>query len=168
MKYKTRNELKGSLDEVLEILMDRSRDPEVYPNISNNRRTRWEKSENTIHCEYLVCGNGDIPKPLRMIAFPHMFTWREIGCWDMSCHVYNYQLKPFFFSDIVHAYGIIKLYEDGPERVVRELEGEIRIDLPLLGPLASKTIVEYMLGNYEKEAREFEIYIRKHRDQKNR
>lgn len=167
MKYKAKQTLKGTLDEVLEIVMDRSRDPDVYPNISSNRRTRWEECGDEIHCEYLVCGNGDIPKPLRFIAAPHMLSWREIGRWDMNSNTYQYHMKPFFFANLINAWGIIRLREDGPESVIRELEGEIRIDLPLVGPLASRTIVGYMLGNYEKEAREFDKYLKRLRETRN-
>ncbi|MFA6450076.1 MAG: hypothetical protein WCX65_11430 [bacterium] len=164
MRYKATHALKGTLDEVLEIVMDRSRDPEVYTNITSNRRTRWEECGDKIHCEYLVCGNGDIPKPLRLIAAPHMFTWRETGHWDMPGHAYHYRLKPFYFANIFKAWGIIRFSENGPESVIRELEGEVRIELPLVGPLASRTIVGYMLGNYEKEAHEFDKYLMRLRE----
>ena len=163
MKYKARNILDGSLQEVLAIAMDRSRDHEKYPNISSCRETRREEKGELIHCEYLLCGNGDIPEPLRPIALPHLLTWREIGCWDTSNNCYSYKLKPLHFSHLVNAWGTIKLIGGEDGKVVRELEGEINIALPVLGNLAARTIIGYMLGNYEKEAKEFDRYLHAHR-----
>lgn len=163
MKYKARNILSGTLQEVLAIAIDRSRDHEKYPNISSCKETRREEAGELLHCEYLLCGNGDIPEPLRPIALPHLLTWREIGCWDTIGNSYSYTLKPLHFAHLVKASGSIKLIDAGGGKVVRELEGEINIALPILGELAARTIIGYMLGNYEKEAKEFDKYLEDHR-----
>jgi hypothetical protein len=166
MKYHARHVLKGSLDEVLEILRDRTRDLMVYPNISRLAQKRWDESDADIHCEYVVCGDGEIPRPLRMICTPNMLSWREIGCWDKKNNRYTYKLRSFHLTHLVHAKGEFRFTPLGDDAVVRELDAEMRIDIPLLGGLAVRTIVAYQLDNYEREARQFDMYLEEHRKKK--
>ena len=166
MKYHARHVLKGTLEEVLEIVMDRSRDPRVYPNITSLRETRRHETDDELTCEYLVCGDGEIPAPLRLIANHNMFTWREHGCWDKKRNIYTYHLKPFYFKHLVHAHGAIKFTPMDGETVLREIDAEMRIDIPLLGGLAAKTIAGYQLDNYRREEKLFHKYLEEHRKKK--
>lgn len=159
MKFKATHLLNGTLPEVLEIVMDRELDPKLYTNLKSVRCVKWHDAGDAIHCEYLVCGVGEIPAPLRIIASPHMLTWREIGCWDVATNTYRYVLRPHYFSSLVHAWGTFRFFEHGPAQVMREIEGEMRIDIPILGHLAAKTIIGYMLESFDNATCKFDNYL---------
>lgn len=163
MRYHVSHTLKGSLDEVIAIISDRTRDPHVYPNISEIQQARWQECEDRILCEYIVRGDGEIPRPLRAICTPNMLAWREIGMWDRSNNTYYYKLKSFFLTNLVHAHGSIRYSQVDDECVMREVNAEMWIDIPLLGNLAARTVANYQMNNYEREARVFDVYLNDYR-----
>jgi hypothetical protein len=167
MKYCAKHILKGSIEEVLEIVQDRSRDPRVYPNISSLEQTVSRETEDEIFCEYCVCGDGDIPKPLRRLASPRVLSWVEVGCWDKKLNSYSYELRPYRFAHLIRARGVIRFTPMPGDAVLRELDAELRIDIPLLGELAARTIVMYQLDNYRREEKAFHTYLEEHRVSKN-
>jgi len=167
MKYCAKHILKGSLEEVLEIVMDRSRDPRVYPNITSLEQTKHHETDKEIFCEFVVRGDGDIPKSLRLLATPKLLTWVETGHWDKKRNSYSYVLRPHHFANIVRAGGMMRFTQLDGDAVLREFEAEMCIDIPFLGVLAAKTIASYQLDNYRREEMMFERYIEECRDRRN-
>ncbi|MEW6201818.1 MAG: DUF2505 family protein [bacterium] len=156
MRYTAKHLLNGTLEEAMMIAKDRTRDERVYPNITSLKQVKWDETDTDIHCEFITRGDGEIPKPLRKLITPKMVSWRETGHWDKKNNTYEYQVKTFYFSNIFQMRGKIRFIPQGNDKILRELEGEIKINLPLLGQLAEKTIVKYQIDNLDKEAKIFE------------
>lgn len=166
MKYGAKHILKGSIEEVIEIIMDRSRDPRVYPNITSVKQTKYRATSDEIFCEFVVRGDGDIPKPLRLLASSKLLTWLEIGHWDKAWNLYTYELRPNYFTNLVRARGSTRFTAISGNAVLREFEAEIWIDIPLLGELAAKTIAKFQLDNYDLEEKMFDRYIEEYREKR--
>lgn len=156
MKYSTKHLLTGTLDEALTIAKDRTRDVKVYPNITSLEQVKWVETNDGVDCEFITRGDGEIPKALQKLITPKMVSWREFGHWDKKTNTYDYTVKTFYFTNVFYMRGKFKFTPQGSDKVLRELEGEIRINIPILGEIAAKTIVKYQLENIDKEAKIFE------------
>jgi len=156
MKYSVKHLLSGTLEEALTIAKDRTRDERVYPNITSLKQVKWEETDTDIYCEFITRGDGEIPKPLRKLITPKMVSWREIGHWDKKNNAYDYKVKTFYFTSVFNMSGKFRFIPQGNDKVLREMEGEIKINIPLLGQIAEKTIVKYQVENLDKEAKIFE------------
>lgn len=156
LDYETRFTFDGSLEEVLTLAKDRTKDTRVYPNITSVKQVLWEETDSHIHVEFIVRGDGEIPEPLRNFISERMLSWREIGTWNKRTNTYQYKVRTFYFSSLFHMTGTLTfspLCDDCVEMVLR---GCIRVDVPVFGAIAEKTIVRYQLANLEKEVEAFQ------------
>lgn len=155
MKYSTEHLLNGTLEEVLSIAQDRTRDERVYPNITSLKQEKWDETDTEIVCQFLTRGDGEIPKALQKLIQPKMVSWREFGRWDKKNNVYDYYVKTFYFTNLFTMNGKFSFIPKSSDTVLRRLDGEIKINLPILGELAAKTIVKFQIENIDKEAKVF-------------
>ncbi len=146
MKYHAKDIIDGPLDKVVEICLDRSRDVRVYTNVTKTKVVKSERKGNKLRVVVETLANGDIPPKLRKLLSPKMLTWTEEGEFDFDKYEYKYRVKTHYFSDLTKITGHFKYYEEDG-KTVRELDGEIKIKIPILGRIAEKKIVEVQKEN---------------------
>ncbi len=149
MKYSTRHVIEGPIADVITVGLDRSRDIKVYPNVTSCIVKKSEKKGNKLFVEIESVGNGDIPEKLRGLINPKMLTWIEKGEFDHDKAEYAYTVRTFYFSNLFVMKGLIKYFKEGEDKTVRTLDGEIKINIPILGAIAEKKIVEIQKANLE-------------------
>ncbi|KAJ8902740.1 hypothetical protein NDN08_006060 [Rhodosorus marinus] len=69
-------------------------------------------------------------------------TWND----EEEPFVQYFDSKPRAFEDIVHSYGSMRMEEDGDDACIQTVEGEMRINLPLI----SRMCEEAAISNLEK------------------
>jgi hypothetical protein len=149
MKYSTRHVIDGTIDDVVLVGLDRSRDVKVYPNVTSCKVVSSEKRGNKLYVKVESIGNGDIPPRLRTLLSPKMLTWIETGEYDYDKKEYKYTVRTFFFANLFGMTGTIRYFKEGEDKTVRTLDGEIKINIPILGAIAEKKIVEIQKVNLE-------------------
>lgn len=148
MKYHVKHYIDGPLDKVVEICLDRSRDVDVYTNVTKTEVKKREQKGSKMRVVVETVANGDIPPKLRKLISPKMLTWTEEGEFDFDKNEYKYRVKTHYFTDVTRITGHFKYYEEDG-KTVRELNGEIKIKIPILGAIAEKKIVQTQKENLE-------------------
>lgn len=166
MKYSTRHVIEGTIDDVVTVGLDRSRDVKVYPNVTSCKVVKSERKGNKLYVKVESVGNGDIPPRLRSLISPKMLTWIETGEFDFDNKEYKYSVRPFYFSSVFNMTGVIRYFKEGEDKTVRTLDGEIKINVPILGWIAEKKIVEIQKVNLELDIRNMREEVRELRKKK--
>ncbi|MFA6451683.1 MAG: hypothetical protein WCX65_19585 [bacterium] len=160
MKYNTRHVIEGAIADVITVGLDRSRDVKVYPNVTSCKVKKSEKKGNKLCVEIETVANGDIPPNLRNLINPKMLTWIETGEFDFDKNEYFYTVRTFYFSNVTKISGLIKYFKEGEDKTIRTLDGEIKINIPILGAIAEKKIVEIQKANLELDIKNMRDEVR--------
>ncbi|HOO57398.1 MAG TPA: DUF2505 family protein [bacterium] len=166
MKYKVRHVIEGTIQEVFEVGMDRSRDVRVYSNVTKSTVKKREQKGDIINIVVETIANGDIPPKLRKLISPKMLTWTETGKYDLSKNTYDYSVKTFYFTNVFSLTGHFEFEEDGKGNTIRTLDGEIKINIPILGQIAEKKIVEIQKENLELDIKSMREEVKALRESK--
>lgn len=146
MKYTVEDVLDGPLDKIVKICLDRSRDTKVYSNITKCTVLKSEDKDGKRFVTVETVANGDIPPKLRHLINPKMLTWTEEGVFDFKTNEYKYKVRTHFFTNVCGISGHFK-YKEKDGKTVRTLDGEVKINIPILGMIAEKKIVEVQKDN---------------------
>ncbi len=160
MKYNARHVIEGPIQDVIAVGLDRSRDVKVYPNVTSCKVRKSEKRGNKLFVEIETVANGDIPEKLRGLINPKMLTWIETGEFNFDKNEYFYSVKTFYFSNVFKCTGLISYFKEGEDKTVRTLDGEIKINIPILGAIAEKKIVEIQKANLELDVKNMRDEVR--------
>jgi len=136
----------GPLEDVIEICLDRSRDVEVYPNVTKTEVLKRETRGSKMYVKVETLANGDIPPKLRKLISPKMLTWTEDGEFDHDKNEYKYTVKTHYFTNVTNIKGHFKYFEKNG-KTVRHLDGEVKINIPILGRIAERKIIEVQKEN---------------------
>lgn len=146
MKYVVEDIIDGPLEDVIKICLDRSRDVDVYPNITKVTIKKSEDRDNKRFLTIETVANGDIPPALRKLINPKMLTWTEEAVHDFKTNDYKYKVRTHFFTNVCSISGHFT-YREKDGKTVRTLNGEVKINIPILGQVAEKKIVEVQKDN---------------------
>ena len=146
MKYTVEDVIDGPLDEVVEICLDRSRDVDVYPNVTKTEVKKRERKGNKMYQKVETLANGDIPPKLRKLISEKMLSWTEEGEFDFDTNEYKYKVKTHYFTNVTKVGGHFKYYEKNG-KTVRHLDGYVNINIPVLGKIAEKKIAQIQKEN---------------------
>lgn len=149
MKYTSSQIIEGPIELVEAVGLDRSRDVKVYPNVTSCKVVKERREGSKRYVTVETVGNGDIPPKLRKLISPKMLTWIEEAEYDFDTKVYKYRVRTFYFSNITKVSGVIKYIKKGENKTLRTLDAEVKIKLPILGPIAEKKIAEIQKANLE-------------------
>ena len=161
MKYTKEDVFDGPFDKVVEICLDRSRDVDVYPNVTKCTVKKRQTEGRITKLVVETVANGDIPKALRKVISPKMLTWIEYGTWDDKEKTYEYRVKTHYFSNITKVGGKFFYSEPEPGKTKRRLEGYVEINMPVLGKIAEKKISEVQKENLEIDVKAIKEEVKK-------
>lgn len=153
MKERGLNVYESDADRYILFSVQREFDTELFRDVTKVDIVRREKVGDKLHIKVVTCANGDIPPALRKLITPKMLTWTETGVWDLTKKVYEYDVKPFFFSNIFKMGGWFRVEQVKPGQLNVHYESDLSINMPLLGGIAEKAILAAQKKNLE-EARD--------------
>lgn len=121
------------------------------PNLSEREELEKHEDERFVRIRARNFAVGFIPKEIRHVVKPHMLSWLEDTVYDKRRHVIDWKITPHFFSSVFSSGGTYKYIDETPERMRREIDGDLTIRIPIVGPLLEKTIVKELKKNMEVE-----------------
>ena len=106
--------------------------------------------------------DGKIPSFGRSVVKPSMLRWIEESTYDKARHRFDYRILPNLpesWRDRFQSQGSYQLAQEGGE-VVRRIEGEIVVRLPLLGRTVEKLLLREVTENFRAEAEAMSALLR--------
>jgi hypothetical protein len=98
--------------------------------------------------------DGKIPSFGRSVVKPSMLRWIEESTFHKAQHRFEYRIVPNLpeaWRDRFSSSGSYRLAQEGPS-LVRKIEGEIVVRVPLLGRTVEKLLVREVTENFRAEA----------------
>jgi hypothetical protein len=157
------------LDQPIAVSADRAQealvDPGFYaalgslPNISAPEVRRWERSPGHVH---LVLGYrfaGELNGPARRILDPAKLSWSQEADVDLAARRTEVLMVPDTYRSLLSFAASYTIEQDGPDRCRQRLAGDLRVNLPLLGPVAERAIAGGVRDNLAATARLIEKHV---------
>jgi hypothetical protein len=102
---------------------------------------------------------GTLSGPARRLLDPSKLTWTQVTEVDLSARRTRVEMVPDHYRDIFTFSGWYELRAEGPGHSSQHLEGDLRVRLPLLGPLAERAIASGIRQNLAATARLLERFV---------
>jgi hypothetical protein len=106
--------------------------------------------------------DGKIPSFGRSVVKPSMLRWIEESTYDRARHRFDYRILPNLpesWRDRFQSQGSYELTQEGSE-VLRRIEGEVVVRVPLLGRTVEKLLVKEVTENFRAEAEAMSAMLR--------
>lgn len=104
---------------------------------------------------------GQLSGPARKLLDTSKLTWTQETNVDLSSRRTEVQMLPDHYEGLFSFEGWYALREDGPARCTQHLEADLRVHLPLVGPLAERAMAIGVRQNLAETARLVERYAAK-------
>jgi hypothetical protein len=102
---------------------------------------------------------GTLNGPARRLLDPAKLTWSQVTDVDLASMRTQVEMVPDNYSQLFSFKGWYELREQGPGLSTQHFEGDLRVHLPLLGPLAERAIAKGIRDNLAATARLIERYV---------
>ncbi len=102
---------------------------------------------------------GTLNGPARRILDPGKLTWAQVGEVDVAARHTRVEMVPDHYSGLFSFSGWYELRDEGEGRSSQHFEGDLRVHLPLLGPLAERAIANGIRQNLAATAQLVERYV---------
>jgi hypothetical protein len=102
---------------------------------------------------------GQLNGPARRILDPAKLTWSQVSEVDIAARRTQVRMVPDNYAGIFSFAGWYELRPAGDMRCTQHLEVDLRVHLPLLGPLAERAIAAGVRHNLAETARLVERYL---------
>jgi hypothetical protein len=114
------------------------------------RLLKKEETARGIAWQFLVKKCGDLPKPLKNLLKDNVLAWQELSCFVPEEHCIYWEIIPESKLFKVSGKGVWRLFEEGAG-CRREIEGNISVDIPIVGKMVEGFIVAELVKTYEIE-----------------
>ncbi len=131
--------------------LDQDRYVKEMPNLAKREEIEKIEDEKYVKTKVRNFAIGFIPEPVRPFLKPHMLSWVEETIWDKENHCGDWNIVPYFFKNIFKCKGRIRYVNVGKNKMKREIKGILKIDVPVLGKIAERVIIEHLIQNFEAE-----------------
>lgn len=94
-------------------------------------------------------------------ALGNHMGWEEHSTCDLDARTIDFAIRLPYLDTRVHAEGTYRLLDDAGG-TLRRIDGEVRIDAPVVGRLAERIVVARLKENMDEEARLTAAFLRRH------
>jgi uncharacterized protein YndB with AHSA1/START domain len=103
---------------------------------------------------------GELHATVRRVVDPRRLTWVEESTIDWASHRTVWRIVPDHYGSLLRCAGTFTLAPSGGgERTVRIAEGDIKVNMPLVGSKAEKAIVSGLEEHAQLQARVFDAWV---------
>ncbi|MEW5947258.1 MAG: DUF2505 family protein [bacterium] len=134
---------------------------DTLPNLKEREDLEVIEDERYVRRKVRNFAIGVIPKEIRHVLKPRMLSWIEESVYDKLKHEFEWKITPYYFRDVFKCSGTYKYIDESDSRMRREIEGDLTISVPVIGPIAERYIIRELRKNFEAEYRFTANYIRK-------
>ncbi len=102
---------------------------------------------------------GTLNGPARRLLDPGKLTWAQVTEVDLASRRTQVEMVPDNYSGLFSFSGWYELRDEGEGHCSQHFDGDLRVHLPLLGPLAERAIANGIRDNLAATARLVEQYV---------
>jgi uncharacterized protein DUF2505 len=142
-----------SLEKFVTYLNDPKLNKLLEKELDFDERKMIEKKEDAngdIEWSFIVKKTGEMPSALKKLIQGDCFSWKEISRYVPKEHCIYWEILPDVNLVKFHGEGVWRLKKLG-KGCKRIIEGEIKVDIPLLGKVVESFIVNELKSTYEIE-----------------
>ena len=162
MKFRIEQRFAGGLDEVEELLLD----PEFLdrlgrlPKLGAPTLVHEVDAGPLLHRWIKFRFTGEVNAAVRRVVDPKRLTWVEESTLTRATHRTTWRIVPDHYPAMIRASGSFQLAADGPTATIRTTEGEIRVNVPLVGGKVERAIVSGLEDHAAAEVDVIDAWLR--------
>ena len=160
MKFSFSHKFNTDLDKFVELYFNEDCNNFLDNNLQIKERKLLKMKENktTISSEYLVVPDRKIPDQIKSFI-KNKISYIEKRVFHKNTNILCFEIIPGMFSDQIKCRGVCKLKQIKKKSIIREVEGELFVNLPLIGQLAEKLIYDEIIESFEKSTKFTKQYL---------
>ena len=154
MKFKANYVFNGPIDMIWEAREKRFENPKKFPELQKHVELERKVEGNKIFSKRQIELSASIPKALQRVLSPDMMKCTDSSEYDMDAGTHKWVITPNFKTKVFTCTGYSKYkeYEEGGEKKTkREIELEVKVNIPVLGSMAEQVILEGYKKNLLKD-----------------
>jgi len=123
---------------------------EDLPNVNMRKQIMRRRDGTKLFKVFEWNVHGQIPKAAQKVISPEKLKFTEYSVWDDETCCFDTRIEPHFMKNLVscHSKSTWRRLDDA--RSHRVIEGRLDIQIPLIGPVVEKTIIDYLKKNTAK------------------
>ncbi len=129
------------------------------PNVGEPDVLERTEQDGKIRLRVRFAFTGDLAAPARRVLDPAKLTWVVDSTADLSTHRTTFKMLPDHYGDRLECAGAYTLVPDGGGTTVQRMEGDLKVNYPIVGRLAERGIVLGLKQNVAEEARLLERWV---------
>ena len=133
------------------------------PELGAPRLVRQEVDGDVVHQWVAHRFTGELNSAVRRVIDPKRLTWVEESTHDCAAHRVTWRIVPDHYASLLRCSGTFQL-EGATGSTRRIAEGEVKVNMPLVGPKAEKGIVSGLEEHAVLQARVLEEWLARRRD----
>ena len=102
---------------------------------------------------------GDLAAPARRVLDPDKLTWVVESTVDCNTKTTEFRMLPDHYANRLECAGSYTLLADGLDRTIQQMEGELRVNYPVVGRLAERGILVGLKEHIADEAHVLERWV---------
>ncbi len=124
----------------------------------------FSRTDDHVHLELGYRFAGQLNGPAKRILDPEKITWAQVTDVDLTARRTDVRMVPDNYQSLLSFNAWYELRSEGEATCSQHFEGDLRIRLPLLGPLAERAIGGSIRQNITETAHLVERYVTRGED----
>jgi hypothetical protein len=159
--FKVEQPIAAPVDRVEEALVD----PAFYkalaamPNIGDPEVLECTERDGEVLLRVRYAFTGELAAPARRVLDPAKLTWIVESRVNRSTYTTSFRMLPDHYADRLTCGGAYTLVASGEGRTIQRMEGDLRVNYPIVGRLAERGIFLGLKENIAQEARIIERWV---------
>jgi hypothetical protein len=129
------------------------------PNIGDPEILECTEQENEVFLRVRYAFTGELAAPARRVLDPAKLTWVVESTVDRPTRTTAFRMLPDHYANRLSCDGTYTLVAGGEDRTIQRMEGELRVNYPIVGGLAERGIVLGLKEHVAQEARIIERWV---------
>jgi len=140
-------------------------DPRFYealatmPNIGEPEVLECTARDSEVILRVRYAFTGDLAAPARRVLDPAKLTWVVESTVDRSTRTTAFRMLPDHYADRLVCGGSYTLVAGGADATIQQMEGNLRVNYPVVGRLAERGIVLGLKEHVAQEAHVIERWV---------
>ena len=161
MRFSVDQPIAAPTESVEEALVD----PRFYealatmPNIGEPEVLECTARDSEVILRVRYAFTGDLAAPARRVLDPAKLTWVVESTVDRSTRTTAFRMLPDHYADRLECGGSYTLVASGADATIQQMEGNLRVNYPVVGRLAERGIVLGLKEHVAQEAHVIERWV---------
>ena len=162
MRFSVEQPIAAPLDGVEGALVD----PNFYkvlgtiPNIGDPDVLEHTERDGQVFLRIHYAFTGHLAAPARRVLDPAKLTWVVESAVTRATHTTDFRMLPDHYANRLTCGGTYTLVPDGDDRTIQRMQGELRVNYPVVGRLAERGIFLGLKENIAEEAHIIERWVK--------